>query len=168
MSPPRKPSGPRIAKARLTPRGTPVPRRLRAGVPAPAAAVNPPALGVPRGFSHGWLAPAHTRLLFVAGETATDADGRVMDEGFAAQFDRALARTLAVVEEAGGRPEHVMRMTIYVTDLEAYLQARRAIAGIWRARMGRHYPAMALVEVTRLVDAGALVEIEATAALPPA
>jgi enamine deaminase RidA (YjgF/YER057c/UK114 family) len=130
-------------------------------------AVNPAALGASRGFTHGWIAPAGARLLFVAGQTAADAAGRVAHAGFAEQFDAALARTLAVVEAAGGRPDDVVRMTVYVTDMQAYRDARAAIGTMWKARLGRHYPAMALVEVTRLVDEGAVVEIEATAALPP-
>ena len=67
---------------------------------------------------------------------------------------------------AGGRPDHVARLTVYVTDMEAYREARTRLGDVWRAAMGRHYPAMALVEVTALVDVGAVVEIEATAVLP--
>jgi enamine deaminase RidA (YjgF/YER057c/UK114 family) len=128
--------------------------------------VNPAALPKPRGFSHGLLAPAGTRLLFVAGQTAADADGRVHRPSFGLQFDIALSRAVAVVAAAGGRAEHIARMTVYVADMDAYLASRAELGGIWRAHMGSHYPAMALVEVTRLVDAEAMVEIEATAVLP--
>jgi enamine deaminase RidA (YjgF/YER057c/UK114 family) len=128
--------------------------------------INPPALGRPRGFSHGLLAPAGARLLFVAGQTAADADGQVKSRTFAQQFDECLARVLAVVESAGGTPGHVGRMTVFVTTLDEYLASRELLGAIWRQRMGAHYPAMALVEVARLVDEGALVEIEATAAIP--
>lgn len=130
--------------------------------------MNPPALGRPRGFSHGILAPAGGRLLFVAGQTAAGDDGRVPDvaRGFADQFARALDRVLTVVEEAGGGPEDIGRLTLYVTDLDAYLAARGPLGEAYRARMGRHYPAMALVEVRRLMDEGAVVEIEATAVIP--
>jgi enamine deaminase RidA (YjgF/YER057c/UK114 family) len=128
--------------------------------------VNPPDFGQPRGWTHGVLAPGGGRLLFVAGQTAADASGRVAGSDFSSQFDAALAKTLKVVEAAGGRAEHVARMTVYVSDLDAYRDARPAIGGMWRARMGRHYPAMTLVEVSRLLDAGAMVEIEATAVLP--
>jgi enamine deaminase RidA (YjgF/YER057c/UK114 family) len=127
--------------------------------------IDPPSLGKPRGFSHGLLSVAGSRLLFVAGQTAAGADGRVADRGFATQFDTALGRVLAVVEEAGGTPAHVGRMTVFVTNMEEYLASREALRDVWRRRMGRHYPAMALVEVTRLVDAGASVEIEATAVI---
>jgi enamine deaminase RidA (YjgF/YER057c/UK114 family) len=128
--------------------------------------VNPPALGAPRGFSHGLLAPPGSRLLFVAGQTAADASGRVVDRGFTAQFETALARALAGVEAAGGTPAHIARMTVFVTDLDAYLSNRQILGGIWKRRMAGHYPAMALVEVKRLVDAEATVEIEATAVIP--
>jgi len=128
--------------------------------------VNPASLGKPRGFSHGLLAPPGARLLFVAGQTAADAQGRVPEPGFAVQFDQALARVLTVVEEAGGTAANVARMTVFVTDLDAYLATRPALRDIWTRRMGSHYPAMALVEVKRLVDEGASVEIEATAVIP--
>ncbi len=130
--------------------------------------VNPPSLGTPRGFTHGWLAPASARILFVSGQTATDDQGRIVDGGLVPQFKTCLARVLAVVEAAGGTAAHVVRMTVFVTDMDAYLAARSELASVWKARLGRHYPAMALVEVKRLVDTGALVEIEATAAIPPA
>lgn len=128
--------------------------------------LNPAALGEPRGWNHGLLAPAGGRVLFVAGQTATAPAGHIETPDFAAQFALALDRVLAVVRAADGEPSHIGRMTIYVTDLAAYRDARRELGAAWRARMGRHYPAMALVEVSGLVDAGALVEIEATAVLP--
>lgn len=130
--------------------------------------VNPPSLGTPRGFTHGWLAPASARILFVAGQTATNEEGRVVEGGLVTQFDTCLSRVLAVVEASGGVAAHIVRMTVFVADMDAYLAARSELAPIWMTRMGRHYPAMALVEVKRLVDSGALVEIEATAAIPPA
>lgn len=132
----------------------------------PFTTVNPPVLGKPKGFSHGLLAPASARLLFVAGQTALDAEGCISDSGFQAQFEAALTRVLTVIATAGGKPEHVARMTIYVTDLDAYLACREALGIAWRRLMGGHYPAMALVEVKRLVDTNACVEIEATAVIP--
>lgn len=83
-----------------------------------------------------------------------------------AQFAAGLDRALAVVRDAGGRPEHIARLTIYVTDMKAYRAARAGLGDAWRAAMGRHYPAIALVEVRSLVDPRAVVEIEATAVLP--
>lgn len=127
--------------------------------------VNPPALGRPRGYSHGVLAPAGARLLFVAGQTAADADGRVVNPDFVAQFDEALRKVAAVVRAAGGHPDQIARMTVYVADMSEYLSSRPVLKEVWRSRMGDHYPAMALVQVTRLVDRDATIEIEATAVL---
>ena len=127
--------------------------------------INPISLGPPRGFSHGVLAPPGAQLLFVAGQTAADASGVVSDSAFAPQFDAALARVLTVVQEAGGTPAQVARMTVFVSDLDAYLESRPLLGDIWARRMGKHYPAMALVEVSRLVDAGAAVEIDAIAVI---
>lgn len=129
--------------------------------------VNPESLGEPRGWSHGILAPAGGRILFVAGQTARGSDGAIVSGGFVAQFEAALERVLRVVREAGGESRNVGRMTIYVTDLAAYRGSLGSLGEAWRRQMGRHYPAMALVEVQGLVDEGALVEIEATAVLNP-
>lgn len=122
--------------------------------------VNPEGLGRPSGWSHGMLAPRGARILFVAGQTAAEADG------FVAQFGAALDRILAVVREAGGMPTDVGRLTIYVADMDAYRSSLEPLGAAYRERMGKHFPAMALVEVKRLVDPAALVEIEATAAIP--
>jgi enamine deaminase RidA (YjgF/YER057c/UK114 family) len=126
--------------------------------------VNPPALERPSGFSHGILAPPGWRTLHVAGQTAGPSGA--FDTDFAGQFDRALARVLAVVRAAGSTPAHVTRMTIYVTDIEAYRESRSRLGDVWVRHMGRHYPAMALVEVRGLVEPGAVVEIDADAVLP--
>ena len=129
--------------------------------------VNPEELGRPSGFSHGIVTPRGGRILFVAGQTAPDAGSATDAEArLVAQFSAALERALAVVRAAGGRPEHVARLTVYVTDMIAYRAARARLGDAWRAAMGRHYPAVALVEVRSLVDPGAVVEIEATAVLP--
>ena len=130
--------------------------------------INPSTLGRPRGFNHGLVVQSGWRLLFVAGQTATGLDGEVHDRAFVSQFTIALDKTLAVLREAGGAPEHIVRMTVYVTDMEAYRASRPCLTNVWRERMGRHYPAMALVAVSELVDRDATVEIEATAAVPPA
>jgi enamine deaminase RidA (YjgF/YER057c/UK114 family) len=132
----------------------------------PLAIVNPPELGKPRGFAHGVLAPAGGRVLFVAGQTATDSEGRVTSGAFFEQFDIALTRVLAVVRAAGGQPQHVARMTVFVTSMESYRESRPALRDVWRRHMGSHRPAMAALQVTTLVDEGAAVEIEATAVLP--
>lgn len=130
--------------------------------------VNPRSLGEPKGWNHGMLAPRGGRVLFVAGqagwEPATHPGSAA--PGFVDQFGAALDKVLTVVRAAGGGPEHIGRMTVFVTDLGAYQASRRALGEVWRARMGRHYPAMALLEVRGLVDQGAVVEIEATAVVP--
>ena len=128
--------------------------------------VNPPTLGRPRGFSHGLLAPANSRLLFVAGQTAADSTGSVAARTFVQQFEACLARVLTVVESAGGTAAHIGRMTVYVANLDEYLASRKLLSEVWKRHMNEHYPAMALVEVSRLVDEGAMVEIEATATIP--
>jgi enamine deaminase RidA (YjgF/YER057c/UK114 family) len=122
--------------------------------------INPSPLGRPSGWNHGMLGPAGGRVLFVAGQTAAGAAGIVE------QWERALERVVTVVRAAGGAPEDIGRMTVYVTDRAAYLAARRALGDVHRRHMGKHYPAMALVAVKALVDEGALVEIEATAVIP--
>jgi enamine deaminase RidA (YjgF/YER057c/UK114 family) len=125
--------------------------------------VNPESLGEPRGWNNGILAPPGSRLLLVAGQAGWEEGAAGEPPAFVEQFARALDKTLAVVSAAGGAPSDVARLTIYVTDLVAYRAGRRALGEAWRARFGRHYPAMTLVEVKGLVDRGALVEIEATA-----
>lgn len=128
--------------------------------------INPESLGRPRGYSNGVLAPAGGKLLFVAGQIAWDSEQRITSDDFVEQFERSLENLLAVVSEAGGAPEHVARMTIYVTDKRAYAARTREVGAAWRALMGRHFPAMALVEVKSLLEDRALVEIEAVAVLP--
>jgi enamine deaminase RidA (YjgF/YER057c/UK114 family) len=125
--------------------------------------INPPELGRPRGFAHGVLAPAGSRVLFVAGQTAADDRGRVADRAFVAQFATALERVLRVVGDAGGDAASIARMTIYVTDMDTYRVSRPQLADVWKRLMGTHYPAMALIQVTALVDAEATVEIQADA-----
>lgn len=129
-------------------------------------AVNPESLGKPRGYSNGMLAPAGGRLLFVAGQIAWDErQQRLVGDDFAAQFGRALANVAAVVRAAGGAPSDIARLGVYVTDKREYLDARKAVGEAYRQVMGRHFPAMALVEVKALVEPGAKVEIEAVAVI---
>lgn len=125
--------------------------------------VNPESLGAPRGWNNGLLAPRDGRLLFVAGQVGVDAAATGVRPGFVEQFAAALDRVLVVVRAAGGQPEDVARLTVYVTDLFAYRSSLQPLGEAWRARFGKHYPTMALVEVKGLVDRGAVVEIEATA-----
>jgi len=128
--------------------------------------INPDALGRPSGWNNGLLGPSGGRVLFVAGQAAADATGHVPAASFADQWDRALARVVEVVRAAGGEPQDIGRMTVYVTDRAAYLASRKALGEIHRRHLGRHYPAMALVVVVALLDPNALVEMEATAVLP--
>ncbi|HET8624800.1 MAG TPA: SDR family NAD(P)-dependent oxidoreductase [Gemmatimonadales bacterium] len=127
------------------------------------AIVNPEELGAPRGWNNGMFARAGGRPLFIAGQTARDSSGQVAAADFVAQFDRALGNVLAVLRQAGGAPNDLGRLTIYVTDIAQYRASLKPLGEAYRRRMGTHFPAMALVEVTSLVDPRALVEIEATA-----
>lgn len=126
--------------------------------------INPAELGAPRGWSNGILASRGGRLLCVAGQAGwRDADGAA--PGFVEQFARALDRTLAVLRDAGAAPTDVVRMTVYVTDVAAYRAARKELGDVWRRRFGTYYPAMALLEVSALVERSAVVEIETTAVI---
>jgi enamine deaminase RidA (YjgF/YER057c/UK114 family) len=115
----------------------------------------------PKGYANGMLGNG---CVFVAGQIGWDEQGRFA-EGLAAQIDQALRNVLAVLAEAGAGPAQVARMTWYVTDIPAYRAAAPALGPIWRPLFGRHFPAMAVVGVTELVEPAALVEIEATAVL---
>jgi enamine deaminase RidA (YjgF/YER057c/UK114 family) len=125
--------------------------------------INPPDLAAPRGYAHGFVAEG--RVLFVAGQVGWTERGELVGARFVDQFDQALANVLTVVRAAGGEPESLARLTIYVIDKAQYLADQREIGERYRVRMGRHYPPMTLVEVRALLEAGALVEIEATAVI---
>ena len=127
--------------------------------------INPEELGAPRGWTNGMLAPKGGRLLFIAGQDAAEVGGVVTTDDFVQQFGLVLRKILAIVRDAGGGPEDLGRMTIFVTRLDEYRSARREIGESYRSHMGKHFPAMALVEVRRLLDPGAKVEIEATAVI---
>ncbi|HVV82125.1 MAG TPA: RidA family protein [Kofleriaceae bacterium] len=118
----------------------------------------------PRGYANGVV--GRGRVLFVAGQIGWDAERRFASRDLAAQFGQALANVLAVVAAAGGGPEHVASMTVYVTDIAAYRAGQAAIGAAWRAHMGKVFPAMALVAVSALVEPEAVVEIQAQALLP--
>jgi len=127
--------------------------------------INPESLGAPRGYSNGVLAQEGGRLLFVAGQPGWDNEQRTVTQDFVEQFDRALANVITVVEEAGGRPDQITRLAIYVTDKSEYQERTREIGERYRRRMGKHFPAMVLVEVKSLLDSDAKVEIEGIAVL---
>jgi enamine deaminase RidA (YjgF/YER057c/UK114 family) len=127
--------------------------------------INPSALGLPVGYSNGVLVETPGRLLFVSGQVAWDQNQKISSPDFVEQFDRALGNVVTVVNEAGGSAGQIARLTIYVTDRTEYLFRRKEIGDRYRERMGKHFPAMVLVEVKSLLDSEAKVEIEATAVL---
>lgn len=126
--------------------------------------ITPGGLPAPRGYSNGIVATGP--VLYVAGQIGWEPDGTFASDELAPQLGRALDHVLAIVEAAGGVATDIVRMTIYVTDLPAYRSSLPAIGAVWRQRMGRHYPAMALLGVAGLVEPRAKVEIEATCVLP--
>jgi enamine deaminase RidA (YjgF/YER057c/UK114 family) len=126
--------------------------------------LQPPNWPRPSGFSNGIA--ARGTLVFIAGQIGWDEHGRFQSSDFSEQVRQALKNVLAVLAVGGGRPEHIMRMTWYVTSKQEYLAAYKAIGPIYRELMGKHYPAMTAVQVTALVEDAAKVEIEATAVIP--
>jgi len=125
--------------------------------------VNPSSLADPRGYSNGVAYGPGGSAVFVSGQIGWDQAGRLVSDRFDEQFDRALANLIAVVTDAGGTPESIGKLTIYVVDCAEYYAARKQIGAHYRRHMGRHYPAMTLVEVRRLLEPGAKVEIEGIA-----
>lgn len=131
---------------------------------SPHQFLHPKAWKATPGYSNGMAATG--RLVVTGGMVGWNADQQFESDNFAAQTAQALQNIVAVLAEAGARPEHIVRMTWYVTDKRAYLDSLSELGRIYKAAMGRHYPAMALVQVVGLVEDRALVEIEATAVVP--
>ncbi|MDA8109236.1 MAG: RidA family protein [Betaproteobacteria bacterium] len=127
--------------------------------------LQPPGWARPRGFSNG-IAVGGGKTVYVAGQVGWDAAGRFVAKGFGGQFRQALANVLAVLAEAGGRAEHVVRLTWYVLDREEYLASLKEVGAAYRELMGRHYPVMSVLQVAGLVEPEARLEIEATAVVP--
>ncbi len=127
--------------------------------------VNPPGLAKPSGFAHAVVATGG-RVVFLAGQTALDQDGRIVGADVAGQFEQALANLLAALQAAGGSAEHLASLTIYAVDLEDYRAHGPELGAIWRRLAGRDYPAMAAIGVARLWDPAALVEIQGQAVIP--
>lgn len=127
--------------------------------------INPESLGSPRGYSNGVLTDAAGRLLFIAGQIGWDEKQTIVSDDFVAQFDRALANVVTVVTEAGGAPEQIARLVIYVTNKSEYITRREEVGKSYRTHLGKHFPAMVLVEVKSLLDDRAKVEIEGVAVL---
>ncbi|NDP41632.1 MAG: RidA family protein [Aromatoleum sp.] len=126
--------------------------------------LQPPGWATPKGYSNGIA--ARGRLVFIGGQVGWNADQRFEAADFAGQARQALANIVAVLAEAGGRPEHIVRMTWYVVDKREYVANYRALGRLYRDVIGRHYPAMTAIEVTALIEDAARVEIEATAVVP--
>jgi enamine deaminase RidA (YjgF/YER057c/UK114 family) len=126
--------------------------------------INPESLGPAQGYSNGVLTSAG-KLLFVAGQVGWGQQQSIVSDDFVAQFDRALGNVVQVVTEAGGNPQQLARLVIYVTDKKEYAARRKEVGECYRAHLSKHFPAMVLVEVKSLLDDRAKVEIEAIAVL---
>ena len=125
--------------------------------------LQPPGWPRPRGYANGIAAAGET--IFLAGQIGWDTQGR-LPEGMAGQVRQALANIVVLLADAGASPRHLVRLTWYVTDLQAYRDNLAPIGEAYRAVIGRHFPAMSVIGVSQLVEPGAVVEIEATAVLP--
>ena len=128
--------------------------------------VNPKSLGAPSGYANGLIAEAGGKLLFIAGQIAFNEEQQIISDDFVEQFDKALENVITVVSAAGGEPENVARLIIYVTNRTEYRARRREVGERYRKHMGKHFPAMVLVQVAGLLDDAAKVEIEGIAVLP--
>lgn len=127
--------------------------------------INPPALARPVGFSHG-IVTTGGRLLFLAGQTGSDAEGRITAPGnLVAQYEQIMRNLQAVVTAAGGAMQDITRLNIFVRDRDDYLAHRKQLGQVHRAFFGAYYPAMALFEISRLFQDDALVEIEGMAVI---
>jgi enamine deaminase RidA (YjgF/YER057c/UK114 family) len=124
----------------------------------------PPGWAPPIGYANG--IEARGRIVFVAGQVGWDAQQRFQSEDLVPQFEQALKNVLAVLAEAGGKPEHICRMTAFCIDKKAYLAGRKEIGRIWKRLVGAHYPAMSMIFVADLLDAPGKIELEATAVIP--
>ena len=132
---------------------------------SPLERIDPPELARPAGFTHAVL--AHTdRIVFLAGQTALDPEGRIVGDGVVAQFEQALGNLLTAQRAAGGEPQHLATLTVYAVDLADYRAHAREIGAVWRRLVGSDYPAMAGIGIARLWDDEALVEVQGIAALP--
>jgi enamine deaminase RidA (YjgF/YER057c/UK114 family) len=128
--------------------------------------INPEALGAPSGYTNGLLVDGSGKLLFIAGQVAWDKDQKIVSDDFVEQFDKALANVITVLHEAGGRPNNLVRLVIYVTNKLEYRERTKEVGERYRKHLGKHFPAMVLVQVAGLLDDGAKVEIEGMAVIP--
>jgi enamine deaminase RidA (YjgF/YER057c/UK114 family) len=127
-------------------------------------ALLPPGWPRPKGYSNGIAASG--RIIVTGGVVGWDETERFRSDTLAGQFEQVLRNIVAILGEGGAGPEHIVRLTCYVTSIDDYLASAKEIGAAWKEIIGRHYPAMALVEVVRLVEREAKVEIEATAVVP--
>ena len=125
----------------------------------------PPGWAPPIGYANG-IAATPGRIVFIAGQVGWDAQQRFQSEDIVPQFEQALKNVLEVLAQAGGRAEHICRITAFCCDKPAYLGARPQLGRIWRERMGKHFPAMSMIFVSDLLDNPGKIELEATAVVP--
>jgi enamine deaminase RidA (YjgF/YER057c/UK114 family) len=142
----------------MTPKGT-------AGSPTPHEVITAAELAAPVGFAHAVVARPG-RTVYLGGQTAQGPDGTIVGDTITAQFDVAAGNVVAALRAAGARPDHLVSMIIYVTDVAAYRAALPALGAVWRVHFGRHYPAVALLGVAALFDDHAIVELVGTAMIP--
>jgi len=128
--------------------------------------INPEALGAPGGYSNGLLVDGGGKLLFIAGQIAWDNNQKIVSDDFVEQFDKALENVITVLRAAGGEAENIARLVIYVTDKIEYRNRTKEVGDRYRKHMGKHFPAMVLVQVAGLLDDRAKVEIEGMAVIP--
>ena len=126
--------------------------------------LQPPGWARAKGFSNGIA--ANGKLVFIAGQIGWTGQGEWRDRSFAGQFRQAMQNIIEVLAQAGGQPQHIVRLTWYVLDKQEYLAALREVGAAYRELMGKHYPTMAVVQVSGLVEDEARLEIEATAVIP--
>jgi len=127
--------------------------------------LHPPGWAPAIGYANG-VAAAPGRIVFIAGQVGWDAEQRFRSGDIVPQFEQALSNLLEVLAQAGGRPEHVCRITAFCCDRTAYLAARPELGKIWRRLMGKHFPAMSMIFVSDLLDHPGKIELEATAVVP--
>jgi enamine deaminase RidA (YjgF/YER057c/UK114 family) len=128
--------------------------------------INPEALGAPSGYSNGLLVDGGGKLLFIAGQIAWDQNQKIVSDDFVEQFDKALSNVIAVLRAADGEPNNIVRLVIYVTNKIEYRERTREVGERYRKHLGKHFPAMVLVQVAGLLDDRAKVEIEGMAVIP--
>ena len=127
--------------------------------------LHPKGWAAPVGYSNG-IAATPGRIVLIAGQVGWDEQQKFHTEEIVPQFEQALKNILAVLAEAGGRPEHIGRITGFCCDKQGYLAGRRQLGEIWKRYMGRHYPAMSMIFVADLLDRPGKIELEATAVVP--